>query len=494
VRRSIAVGLVFVMLLAACSDGTAATSVPDATTTTAASTTSTTSVPDSRTPVILDYSPTVSDVGALVFVASHPDLRLLAVTLPGTGESYCDEGVAHTRGLLELLGQGYVPVACGPNEPITGWNAFPTSWRVGSNEIDLPEAEPNESRGAPELIVDLLLAAEAPIEVLAVGPLTNLALALEHDPAIIESIAEITIMGGAVDVPGNVFRNDVGEWNIWVDPTAAGMVLASGAPVTLVPLDATNHLPANPIFFNALDAAAANPGSTVVRDLIAGDEFWLAGGFFFWDELAAVVLVDESIVEFETRTLVVDDTERENKGWTREDASGTEVRVAVSADRRAFEQLYLDTLIGAPTDMGYVAASPDVEEYLRQVAEIGQIGQAAFDATLDEAAIALGQDEGDESGFDFMELLNAALPTIFDESWPAEIASLEALEVPDEMTELHERWVGVLRDIASREAELLEAIGSGGARIDEFFSQFFEVCSLLQAEADRSLLDLDFAC
>ena len=201
------------------------TAVPLSTTEPVPATTRLTQPPvvDTRRPVILDYSPTVSDLGALVFLASHPDLRLIGVTLPGTGESHCEPGVSHTRGVLEQLGKGEVPVVCGPEDPVTGFNAFPTSWRIQSDEIGLPEATPNEKRTAPELISDLVRGETTAVEIVAVAPLTNLAVALRDDPGLAEMIAGITIMGGAVEVPGNVFRNEVGEWNIWVDPTAAGM-------------------------------------------------------------------------------------------------------------------------------------------------------------------------------------------------------------------------------------------------------------------------------
>lgn len=487
-RRAISVGLVWMLMLAACSDDDASTSsVAESTSTTVAPTTTTTVTPiDPRTPVLLDYSPTVSDVGALAFVASHPDLRLVAVTLPGTGESYCEPGVAHTRGLLEAFDLGDVPVACGPDEPMTGWNAFPTSWRVGSNQIDLPEAEPNETRSAPELITELLSSADVPIEILAVGPLTNLALALVGAPDLTASIAGITIMGGAVDVPGNVFRNEVGEWNIWVDPTAAGIVFSSGAPITLVPLDATNDLPANPIFFEALDAAASGPASTVVRDLIAGDDFWLAGGFFFWDELAAAVLVDDSIVEFETRTLVVDDDLRENKGWTREDPTGSEIRVAVSADRRAFEQLYIDTLVGSVTALPYLAASNAEIEYFEELSAASLVLQGQMDLIFEQATAGM-DDPGDDA---FLAVVGAVLPDILDGPWVEYTDVLMTMNVPSSVSSAHQAYVERLTGFASARDAAIEALVSNDAEgFEALFSPVAQACSDLIAAAEQRLID-----
>ncbi len=373
--------------------------------------------PDPRRPVIFDYSPTVSDLGALAFLAAHPNLRLIAVTLPGTGESYCESGVARTRGVLTQLGLDDVPVACGPSEPLTGFHAFPTSWRVQSSEMDLPEVEPIETRSAVELIVDLVRSSDTPVEILAVGPLTNLALALEADPGIATDLAAITIMGGAVDVPGNVFRNDVAEWNIWVDPTAAGVVFASGAPVTLIPLDATNYLPTSPVFFAALEEGARAAAADLVLDVWRARPDWYEnrdGFFYFWDELAAAVLIDESLVTFETRNLVVDDDLRGTKGWTREDPAGSPVRVALTADRLAFETLFLETIVGGPTDLGYLQATGDEVAYFGTIVEINMAFDAALEELLAATAAELGFSQDSLSDEEFLMVLGATLPEILD--------------------------------------------------------------------------------
>lgn len=500
VWRTIWLGVVVAVMATACTteDTISTTTLTTSTvSSTPTSPTATTAPPpvasDPRTPVVLDYSPTVSDIGALVFVASHPDLRLVAVTLPGTGESYCEAGVAHTRGVLEELGLAEIPVACGPEDPVTGWNAFPTSWRVASNQMDLPEADANETRTAPELLADVIAGSESPVEILAVGPLTNLAVAFEADAALADQVAGITIMGGAVDVPGNVFRNDVAEWNIWVDPTAAGMVFASGAPVTLVPLDATNHLPANTVFFEALDAAAFTPGSVLVRDLIAGDELWLAGGFYFWDELAAAVLADDSIVEFETRRLVVDDTERENKGWTREDPGGDQIRVATSADRLAFEQLYIDTLVGAPTDLGYLEATEADREYFEALEEITIASSAALDELLEGVAGDLGVDTGDDGAF--AEVLVVAMPLIFAGPWMDRVDALAALDAPAALEAHHDAWVAALRAVVTLEDELTEAVlADDSEALDVLFLDLEAACAPIQDAAALRLLEVEFDC
>ncbi|MEE8331210.1 MAG: nucleoside hydrolase [Acidimicrobiia bacterium] len=469
---------------------TLTTDPPPATTTSQAPT-------DDRRPVILDYSPTVSDLGALALLAAHPDIRLIAVTLPGTGESYCEPGVAHTRGVLVQLDQKDIPVACGPDDPLSGWNAFPTSWRIASNEMELPIAEPNETRSAPDLIVDLVRSSDVPVEIVAVGPLTNVAIALQSAPDMTSNVAGITIMGGAVDIAGNVFRNEVAEWNIWVDPTAAGVVLASGAPVTLVPLNATNHTPTGRIFYDALLAAESTPESSLVSGIWRAAEEQVTnpdGFWFFWDELAAAVLVDSSIVSFETRTLVVDDDLRENKGWTREDPSGTAVRVAVSSNRLAFETLFLETLVGGPVDLGYLEATPAEITYLTEVAAIADETQVAIDDLFEAAAADIDPSQDDDEGF-FLLLLTI-LSQAVDGPLAEQLMGLAALDVPPSLAENHRQYLAALSGLIDSRDEMMAVLEADGTidAFEQFLEPSTEACLAIQREADVRLLDIDAMC
>ena len=308
--------------------------------------------PGSRLPVILDYSPTVSDVGALVFLATNPSVELIGVTLPGTGESHCDAGVAHTRGALEVLGLGAVPVACGPDEAVGVLRAFPTRWRDRSDAMDMPVGQPNEDREAAALMADLVAGARLPVRIVAVGPLTNLAIALTEYPEMASGVLGITIMGGAVDVPGNVPGAPIGwetangraEVNFWVDAAAADVVLRSGVPITLVPLDATNDVAVDRSFFEAISAEPGTVASKLLASVWEDAPEWIEGGYFLWDELAAVVAVDESVAVLEQRNLVVDHDDQSTAGWSHDHESGGTVRVAKAADADAFRALFLDAL------------------------------------------------------------------------------------------------------------------------------------------------------
>jgi pyrimidine-specific ribonucleoside hydrolase len=492
--------LVAVLLVAACG------SDPGVATTTTAAPTTTPTLGDPRTPVIFDYSPTVSDVGALVFLATHPDLRLIAVTLPGPGESHCEFGVAHTRGALVALGLGDIPVSCGVDSGYGDLYPFPTEWRRNADTIDLPEAEPNDERLPADLIADLIVGSAVPVEIVAVGPLTNLALLLDDYPEVVDGIAGITIMGGAVDVPGNVplfawgNANEHAEVNFWVDPAAAARVMASGVPITLVPLDATDYLPADAKFQTALLSTPSSTASQLLGGVWQDAPEWSQGGLYLWDELAAAILADESIVEFETRTLVVDVGDDAVAGWSREDPAGEPVRVAVSADRVAFETLFLTTVLGRPVSIDRLVATAEERAYFAAVSTIGADFEAAQEAIFAATAEALGLD-GDDSEEAYFEVLLSAVPVILSGPMTEYRDALDGVVPPGSLAALHVDLVVALDDLLLHQEEVLSALQAAVDSGDDAFEfelpylpAFMEACRAMSVVASNRGVNSDLGC
>lgn len=473
---------------------------PEAATTTSAPPVTTTSIPDPRTPVIFDYSPTVSDAGALVFLAAHPALRLIGVTLPGTGESHCEPGVAHTRGALAALGLEDVPVACGVDDGYGDLNPFPAEWRQRSDEIALPEAASDDESLPVALMADLIASSARPVEIVAVGPLTNLALLLDAHPEMLGGIAGITIMGGAVDVPGNVppfaweNANEHAEVNFWVDPAAAARVLASDVPITLVPLDATDYLPADARFRSALLSAPYSPASLLLGAVWRDAPEWIQDGYYLWDELAAAILADERIVEYETRSLVVDTADDTVAGWSREDPAGTPVRVAVSADRVAFETLFLSTVLGRPVAIERLVATAAEREYLVTVAAISEAFEIAQAEVFTAAVEGLGVDPDNADEAAFVQVMLVAVPQILAGPMTEFLAALNETPSPESLALLHTSWVSALSDLLAHEDEVLTALeesASVGGDVFEspYIVRFMEACgALAEAATDRGVL------
>jgi pyrimidine-specific ribonucleoside hydrolase len=278
----------------------------------------------------------------------------MAITVAATGEAHCESGVKHALGLVALNKSANIPVACGRELPLAGTHAFPFAWRMRVDDLyglSLPEGGSVASLTAPELIAATVRESAQKVVIVATGPLTNIAEALTPHPDIVENIQMIYIMGGAVEVNGNVGFSGVGienrfaEWNIYVDPRAANIVFNSGAPITLVPLDATKDVPVTTRFYQTLEAHRSTPEAGFVYDLMTASLSMIqSGGIHFWDELTAAIATDESLATFKMFELQVVEEEGSESGRTKPTAGGAQIRVAVSADAERFEQTFLNVL------------------------------------------------------------------------------------------------------------------------------------------------------
>lgn len=302
-------------------------------------------------PVILDVDMAHEDMFSALFLLSHPSVDVSAITVTGTGEAHCEPGVANALGLVALSGHSEIPVACGRDLPLAGSHEFPAEWRRAADNaygVPLPKGGAASPLRAADLIVDLARDPDQPITIVAVGPLTNIAEAIQKDPGIVENIREIYIMGGAVNAAGNVgksgvsIQNEHAEWNIYIDPTAATIVFESGIPIVLVPLDATKDVPVTRNFYQALEKHRDAPPAHLVYDMLTANLGFIdSGGFQFWDSLTAAIFTDPSLATFEDMQLTVVEEEGPESGRTKPATGGTTIKVAVSADRERFEQLLL---------------------------------------------------------------------------------------------------------------------------------------------------------
>jgi inosine-uridine nucleoside N-ribohydrolase len=294
---------------------------------------------------LVDYSPTLSDAGALLYLATDPAVDLRAVTLAGTGESRCAAAVPTTRALLASAGRDDVPIACGRADPVGPGHPWPDAWRTAAdNLLDPLELDPSASAGpsagsaagsAVELLADTAATGDG-LVIVALGPLTNLAEAVVAHPEIVGSVEMAYTMGGAFGVPGNA-PGGAAEWNYYADPTAVDRVVRSGLALTIVPLDATDSVPADYGMYSQM-----SPG--VLRDLWSAAEPWRTG-FFLWDELTAALAVEPALAPVGPMRIEVI-TEGTEAGRTVSSVDGAEVLVAGRAARRAVEAELLAGLAG----------------------------------------------------------------------------------------------------------------------------------------------------
>ncbi|AGP30429.1 nucleoside hydrolase [Corynebacterium terpenotabidum] len=194
------------------------------------------------TPVYLDCDTGIDDALALGHLLASPRADLVGVGCVH-GNIDVDAAVENTRRLVTLAGRGDIPVAPGASAPLVGEFAGGAPHVHGVDGIGgvreslpSPTAVPVDG-DAVDLLLRLSREHVGELQLLAIGPLTNLAHALDRDPGLVDRVAGVTVMGGAARVPGNV--HPVAEANIWHDPEAAQVVVAAPWPVTLVPLDTT---------------------------------------------------------------------------------------------------------------------------------------------------------------------------------------------------------------------------------------------------------------
>jgi purine nucleosidase len=179
--------------------------------------------------LILDVDTGIDDSLALLLACASPEVELLAVTCVG-GNVPARQVEVNTRAVLELAGCARVPVALGAEKPLRKklQTAEDTHGGRGLGHAELPPpSHPLDPRRAADVIVELARERPGEITLVTLGPLTNLALALEREPALPRLLAGWTLMGGAYGVPGNT--TPTAEWNIFVDPDAAAAAFATWA-------------------------------------------------------------------------------------------------------------------------------------------------------------------------------------------------------------------------------------------------------------------------
>lgn len=190
------------------------------------------------TPCILDCDPGHDDAIAILLAAAHPAIDLRAITTVG-GNGALDKVTLNARRICTLAGITSIPIAAGAEQPLAG-PLEPATDVHGESALDGPDLpEPAvalDPRGATALIAETLGAAAEPVTLIATGPLTNVAVALEKvDHA---ALREIVWMGGSTE-RGN--RMPYAEFNAWADPEAAAAVFASGVPITMIGLNLTHQ-------------------------------------------------------------------------------------------------------------------------------------------------------------------------------------------------------------------------------------------------------------
>ena len=254
------------------------------------------------TKIILDVDTGTDDAVALMAAALSLDLELMGATTVN-GNTGIDSTTENTLRVFEWIGMPQVPVHRGMSRPLSRpqMTQVNPAARIHGDLLDLPPATIKAQPGhAVDWLIDTLMASDGDITLVPVGPLTNIAMAIQKEPAILAKIPEIVIMGGAHD-HGNSTAS--AEFNIWLDPEAARVVVNCGRPIRMVPLDATHLALVSTEDAEALRALGTPAGEAAARFVLKRIEGYDAtqpmhrpGAAPVHDALAVCAIIDPSVI------------------------------------------------------------------------------------------------------------------------------------------------------------------------------------------------------
>jgi len=299
--------------------------------------------------IIIDTDPGIDDAMAIIFASLRQDFELVGLTSVFGNVS----GDIATRNALVLgdLARRDIPVAAGAISPLV------QPLRPRGDDVhgaqgfgDLP---PMTSRRAPlarsatAFIAETVSTHPGEVTLCAIGPLTNLVLALEANPAIAGKVKGVTIMGGSLDAGGNV--TPYAEFNFWQDPHAAERVFAESWDITLVGLDVTREVVCVPEHFAALKTSAPKLGGF----LDAAAQFYFERGRRAYgvascrlhDPTAVISILRPDLFRFEETGVEVT-LDGDEAGRTRRsgDPGRARIRVATGVDGEAVRDVFLQTI------------------------------------------------------------------------------------------------------------------------------------------------------
>jgi inosine-uridine nucleoside N-ribohydrolase len=299
---------------------------------------------DSMRHALIDTDPGIDDALALLLAWGSPEWKVDVVTTVA-GNVALPAGTLNVFRLLDLRRPSPRPVvASGAAQPLA--RALRIAPYHGDDGLgDLPDWPPVEPRvastDAAGVIVDAARRYPDDLTIVALGPLTNLALAVERDAAAIRAVGRFVAMGGAVDVPGNVTPG--AEFNAHVDPEALASVLAAGVKIDLVPLDATRQVVLERAALQSALTRAPREAADRVRRFadyaLRMDEKRGRRGMDLHDPLAIGTALDPTLVEWEPVRLEIG-----RDGETRRAPGEPNVRFARVVDAPRFLRMFEERL------------------------------------------------------------------------------------------------------------------------------------------------------
>jgi inosine-uridine nucleoside N-ribohydrolase len=289
--------------------------------------------------IIFDTDPGTDDALALMLALNSSELDVRAITVV-PGNVTAAMGLENALRMVSLANRCDIPVAAGAQHPLFQKLVTAEFWhgKNGLGNIELPPSKCKvDSRFGPDLIIQLIHASPHEITLVPVGPLTNIALAVEKDPSIVPLVKEVILMGGSI-TGGNV--NAAAEANIYNDPEAAQIVFQAGWPLTMVGLEVGDKA-----LFTRKYLAELGQSHGPVNDFIVSvakfmvdlSETFGASGSPMYDPSAVAVAIDATLVKVQEMHVDVETRGEFTRGETVGNRHGGVERNVLHGDRYVIE-------------------------------------------------------------------------------------------------------------------------------------------------------------
>ena len=306
-----------------------------------------------RTPIIIDTdislgtpNAEIDDGAALMFLGNSSDqIEIKAITTVH-GNASVDIAYLNILRLLKHLGLKDIPIGKGAAKPLLPdqeWSAFLNDWQAQYGPTP-PAAHNDPEKDGVDLIIETIRNNPGEISILALGPFTNLALAIQKEPEIIPQIDYIYAMGGNQD------EEAPAEFNIRCDPEAADIVFNSGIKIKLHGLSITRQALFTPEDFASL--SSDEPAQNLLKQQALGwikiveKQGWEKGGCSLHDAIAAAAIVDPGMIEYEPASLKVVTNQRADRGKIKilDPSEETKILIACNINHQACHSRILEAI------------------------------------------------------------------------------------------------------------------------------------------------------
>lgn len=285
--------------------------------------------------IILDVDTGVDDAIAILLATKAGVFKIKGITTV-VGNTSLENATKNTLKVLNLVEDLDIPVYKGASKPLGGRaKKAPAHGKDGLCGVYLPSPNKKPNKlSANKFLLNTLLKNPGKIEIVATAPLTNIAYLFKNYPESKKKIKKLYIMGGAFERSGNI--TPFAEFNFYHDAQAAKIVLKSGVPMTIIPLDVTCQLALTTSWMEKNYGKSKDPITKFILKVVKKQREIMGGEIFYLhDPLALGVAIDKSFVKTK-KTKVDIITRGEKKGMVVKSSRGTEVEWAFNLNKDKF--------------------------------------------------------------------------------------------------------------------------------------------------------------